>query len=307
MASFVTLNPNQKDEIIDALTSTTGSSGVASAINSLDVNGTGIASAISGLNVNGSGIASAISGLNVNGSGVASAITNLDVNGTGVASAINGLNIDNTGIISELQSFNTNILTQLQLLNANIELFNRNVDSVIWQQQNILGAKNLLKYPYYQSSATVNGITFTTNDMGVITANGTATSTANLILHTRGQGELNDFILNNGTYKINGCAQGGSQTTWYISYQYTNRNNQFAVLGNDFGNGDTDMIANGDYYSDDSVNLQVVVTIASGVTVNNLTFKPMVRLATINDDTFTPYTMTNQEITKYINSIQGGV
>ena len=251
MASFITLNPNQKDEIIDALTSTSGSSGVASAISNLDV--------------------------------------------------------DNTGIISELQSFNTNFLTQLQLLNSNIELFNKNVDSVIWQQQNILGAKNLLKYPYYQSNVTVNGITFTTDDNGIITANGTATSTANLLLHTRIQGELNDFKLANGRYLVNGCASGGASNKWFIGYQYTNKNNQFAVLAFDYGNGDAELILNGDYYSDDEVNIQVVVAIASGVTVNNLTFKPMIRLATINDDTFTPYAMTNQEITKYINSIQGGV
>ena len=265
MASFITLNPTQKDEIIDALTSTSGSSGVASAI------------------------------------------SNIDANGTGIASAISGIDINNTGIILALQTFNTNILAQLQLLNSNIELFNKNVDSVIWQQQNILGAKNLLKYPYYQANVTINGITFTTDDKGIITANGTATSQSNLVLHTREQGELNDFVLNNGEYKVNGCPSGGSPTTWQISYHYRTKDNQYKILATDFGNGDSNMSVDGDYYSDDSVNLLVVVTIANGVTVNNLTFKPMIRLATINDDTFTPYTMTNQEITKYINSIQGGV
>ena len=249
MASFITLNPAQKEEIIDALTSTSGSSGVASAISNLDVNG--------------------------------------------------------TGIISELQTFNTNFLAQLQLLNANIDLFNKNVDSVIWQQQNILGAKNLLKYPYYETSRTVGGVTFTINDDGSVSLSGTSDRVIFYVLHQRTQGEINDFILKNGTYIGSGCPSGGSPTTYLLQFQRT-VNGVASTIANDDGSGVT-FTLNGDDYSTQEVNMQVLITINSGINVDGLVFKPMIRLATINDDTFTPYTMTNQEITRYINSIQGGV
>ena len=250
MASFITLNPNQKDEIIDALTSTSGSSGVASAISNLDVNG--------------------------------------------------------TGIISELQTFNTNFLTQLQLLNANIELFNKNVDSVIWQQQNILGAKNLLKYPYfYTEQITYRGVTFTIKNDGSIETSGTATQNILYYLHVRNQGETNDFVLKNGSYIGSGCPSDGSATTYSFKFERT-FNGDAVNVGVDTGNG-VSFTLNGDDFSPNEVNLSVIIDIRQGVNTDGLIFKPMIRLATINDDTFTPYTMTNQEITRYINSIQGGV
>lgn len=253
MATFITLNPTQKDEIIDALTSTSGSSGVASAI------------------------------------------SNLDVNGTGVASAISGLDVDNTGIIA-----------QLQLLNTNIELFNKNVDSVIWQQQNILGAKNLLKYPYYYTTpTTLSGVTYTVNNDGTIETSGIATATNSYTLHTRFEGETNDFILKNGKYILSGCANGGSSSTFEMAVLNT-YNSAYRYLGRDYGNG-VEFTVNGDDFSSEQSNLQVQITVRNGTNMNGIIFKPMIRLATINDDTFTPYTMTNQEITKYINSIQGGV
>ena len=46
-----------------------------------------------------------------------------------------------------------------------------------------LGSKNLLPYPYYRTTATINGVTFTDNGDGSITINGTATSNAAFYLY----------------------------------------------------------------------------------------------------------------------------
>ena len=46
------------------------------------------------------------------------------------------------------------------------------------QTRAILGAHNLVPFPYFASSYTTNGITFTVNSDGTITANGTATALA---------------------------------------------------------------------------------------------------------------------------------
>ena len=47
-----------------------------------------------------------------------------------------------------------------------------------------LGSKNLLPYPYYRTTATIDGVTFTDNGDGSITINGTATSNAVYYLYT---------------------------------------------------------------------------------------------------------------------------
>ena len=133
--------------------------------------------------------------------------------------------------------------------------------------------KNLLRNN--ASSKTENGITFTVNADGTVSANGTASGAANIVL-TSGTGIFdfdNDTILSGSV--------GGFGNSVKIRFGLANP----AVNYDDFGNGVTiPRIA------DISTRYAYVqITIASGTTVNNVTFRPMIRLATETDSTFAPY------------------
>ena len=42
----------------------------------------------------------------------------------------------------------------------------------------------------------------------------------------------------------------------------------------------------------------VQIVVKNGASISNLTFKPMLRLASDPDDTYQPYAMTNRELTE---------
>ena len=149
---------------------------------------------------------------------------------------------------------------------------------------NVLGAKNLL--PNNAESLTYGGITFTVNSDGSVTANGTATELVLLFY-------VQKFKPNNGNYILSGGIRNGV-------FVFVNENNGTTFVRNvvSIGN-DTQFTLN---YSDYD-NLDCGVGIESGVTVNNETFYPMLRPASIQDDTYVPYSMTNREMTPYVQSI----
>lgn len=151
----------------------------------------------------------------------------------------------------------------------------------IADMNNVLGAKNLL--PNNATNQTVNGVTFTVNDDGSITANGTASANTGftIALDIDARGMI-----------LSGCPAGGSRSTY--SLQYTNYvDESFA----DEGNGITIPL------STNTGLWRVAIWITAQSIVNNLVFKPMIRPASITDDTYVPYSMTNREMTPYVQSI----
>lgn len=148
--------------------------------------------------------------------------------------------------------------------------------------------KNINSYPYFQTSpATSNGITFTVKDDGTIIANGTATADAYYTLHARGN-ELNQLLLPFGRYKGSGCPNLSGVS---IRYGLT-RNGEGVVLGEDRGNGVVFTINSGDDNFTDKVRMNMLIRIASGTTVTNLAFKPMLTLADVTNQTYEPYKAT---------------
>ncbi len=160
--------------------------------------------------------------------------------------------------------------------------------------ENYYGSKNLCIYPFTHTTRTVNGITFTDNGDGTVTATGTATD--NAIFQVSIRLESGELILPNGEYKVNGCPSGGSTNSYWMVMSRTSGG--VAVnYGNDTGNGMTATL-NGDDFSQDNVHFQIAIVIKSGYEITTpLVFKPMVRLATIKDGTFVPYAKTNRELT----------
>ena len=118
---------------------------------------------------------------------------------------------------------------------------------------------------------TVNGVTFTINtdsDDNVlgITANNKASSTAILILAENFSAFSADVILN-------GCPSGGSNSTYRVDYN--------GGTGADMGSSVT--ITAGTSFTN------ARIRIASGYSASNVKFYPMIRLATVTDTTFAPY------------------
>lgn len=124
-------------------------------------------------------------------------------------------------------------------------------------------SKNLIPYPYPVSSQTINGVTFTINEDGSITANGTAS----------GDDALFNFIpwkpsqlaIKKGTYyTLSGCPKGGSLATYRLSYSSDPGGQDM----HDIGDGVTRLC------TEDAEAYAIYVGIRNGATVNNLVFKP---------------------------------
>ena len=158
------------------------------------------------------------------------------------------------------------------------------------------GAKNLNSYPYYRpDSYTLNGLTFTVNADHSVTVSGTATANTTYEFHTR-LSDVRGLTLPNGRYIVNGCPSTGSMTTYRINCNRTS-GGQSVVYGSDTGSGLT-VELNGDDYSADSVRIGLYIYVNSGVTLDNVVFKPMIRLAEDTDSTYQPYAETNYQLTQ---------
>ena len=148
---------------------------------------------------------------------------------------------------------------------------------------NILGAKNLL--PNKATTQVVNGITYTVNEDGSITADGTATSDASLYL--AGVQSFGLYNLKKGQYILSDGNNGYSNEIYMQIHKYESPYTSY---------GGTRYGAKTFTLSED-VNVVVRIFIANGVTVSNLTFKPMLRPASIKDESYVPFVMTNKQLT----------
>lgn len=127
---------------------------------------------------------------------------------------------------------------------------------------------NLIPFPYYEGSHTDNGIEWTVNEDGTVTANGTATKTSEFTVTLRLGGD-NPFILPSGTYSISGCPMGGSGTTYSINVIKTSESTGgVEYVTREDGQGGTFTLE-----KETRIGLNFFVRI--GQTVENLTFKPM--------------------------------
>lgn len=114
---------------------------------------------------------------------------------------------------------------------------------------------------------TVSAVTFTVNDDGSVTANGTATADGFIKIYV---------TLTAGKYILSGCPSNGS-TARYSLELYCNSKWFY-----DYGNGLN-------FTLNEETSCSVAVLVRKGQTVNNLTFYPMIRKAEIADNTYEPY------------------
>ena len=151
--------------------------------------------------------------------------------------------------------------------------------------------KNLLKNAAV--SQTIRGMTFTVNKDGSVTANGTATATADISISTKSP------ILN-GDYTLTCCPAGGSADSYRaIARIYDSEDNPLTATLIDTGEG---LTVTG--FDDSYIN--VIIRISSGVTAENLTFRPMLRCAEITDDTYEPYKPSVEERLAALEAVIAG-
>ncbi|MBR4072985.1 MAG: hypothetical protein IKK24_03480 [Clostridia bacterium] len=129
--------------------------------------------------------------------------------------------------------------------------------------------KNLIPYPYKETTKTTNGITFNDNGDGTITVNGTATGTAIFSI-------VDNFVLPAGTrVTLSGCPQGGSQSSYFLYYY------SISVGGRtDVGNGLT--------YKSVGENTTFQFRIKEGVVADNWVIKPQLEIGTTKTE-YEPY------------------
>ena len=109
------------------------------------------------------------------------------------------------------------------------------------------------------TTQTINGVTFTVNKDGTVIVNGTATANAGMTF----EGDWAEYT--KGTYRLTGCPSGGSASTYRIIVWKEG----YVVNAVDIGNG-TKVTFDG------TTKYKTQIFIESGVTVNNLIFKPMI-------------------------------
>ena len=157
---------------------------------------------------------------------------------------------------------------------------------------NVLGAKNLVPYPYHTNSETINGITWTVNGDGSVTANGTATALS--IFDAINTEFYGNFSLDEGNYILSDDLTASDYNNAYvaITLQYSDGTVEYNHANTSIGKNEFSMPAKSQIK-----NFYLGLVIRSGATVSNLIFKPMIRLASDSDDTYQPYAMTNQQLT----------
>lgn len=119
--------------------------------------------------------------------------------------------------------------------------------------------RNLIPFPYSDGTTAINGVTFTVNDDGSVTANGTATSQVNFYFVSN---SILTFPI--GTVlSLSGCPSGGNDATFFlnlISSDYTE-----GIV--DKGNGGTFTTTKKAYY--------LYFRVEQGVTLTNVVIRPM--------------------------------
>ena len=162
------------------------------------------------------------------------------------------------------------------LVGADAKLAGVSSESALNSQTLGYQRKNLLKRT--DTSETKNGVTFTVNEDGSVTANGTATDgTASHYIGVK-------ITVPAGEYIMSGCPADGSTDTYRMSCYNTSWSNAI----HDYGGGIKIS------FTDDTVRM-FTISVAPGKQVENLTFYPMLRYAEITDNTYEPYKPSVEE------------
>lgn len=126
------------------------------------------------------------------------------------------------------------------------------------------------------NSVATSGVTTTINDDGTISTSGTTNRT---YINMKYQ-----FELVAGTYIVNGCPNEGSQNGYSSLVEYTQGGTSKSAF--DTGSGATFTID-----TDQTITFYPIrIGSTANINMNSLIFKPMIRLSSISDSSYEPYT-----------------
>lgn len=123
---------------------------------------------------------------------------------------------------------------------------------------------NQINYPYVNTTLTNNGITFTDNGDGTITANGTSTEVAWFWLWGSGA----KFKPPVGKHRAVGCPVNVGSNNYRIQYYVYNGSDEASEYYYDFGSGVTIDITEQSQY------ISMAIRIVNGYTADNVVFHP---------------------------------
>lgn len=153
--------------------------------------------------------------------------------------------------------------------------------------------ENLIPYPYYKTTVTVDGITWTDNGDGTVTANGTAERLTGFACRLReGLTDNIPLMLKPGTYTLSGCPEGGN-STYHIAVRQT-IDGVYGDIANDYGEGCV-------FSVNEQRQTEVKLIINAGVTINNVTFKPMIVRGDINQE-YQSYNLSRKKMREDIDN-----
>lgn len=136
------------------------------------------------------------------------------------------------------------------------------IDSIDYPQSK---SRNLIVYaPYFHTTQTTNGLTFTDNGDGSVTVNGTASAMTHFRM-SENTPESGLLYLVAGTYTLSGCPAGGSSTASYMLQAWDAENN--TKVADDTGNGATFTLS-------EATAVRVAIVVQSGTVMSGLVFKP---------------------------------
>lgn len=152
-------------------------------------------------------------------------------------------------------------------------------DRVIYAQD--VPSKNVL--PGIASTQTISGVTFTVNADGTISTSGTATAEVQFYRTL-----LADETISYNGMILSGCPDGGGTDTFWLGIQRAST--PWTWYARDYGDGAT--------IASESANANLMILVRSGQNMNGKVFRPMIRLASIEDAEYVPYSKTAVELTK---------
>jgi len=142
-----------------------------------------------------------------------------------------------------------------------------NINNVISVIDTQVKSKNIIYSPYFNVTGTVNGVTYTVNADGSITANGTATENAFFYM-------VQSYKIPAGTYTLSSINLTANNELRCAIYNTDNTLDRY--------------VYNGTFTINSEKLVYIYLVIAKGNTVNNVTYKPILELGTKATE-YTPF------------------
>lgn len=162
-----------------------------------------------------------------------------------------------------------------------------------------LQGQNLIPYPYDGTEWNTNGITWTVNDDGSVTANGTASKDAQYsLIYPYNLSTMKSLQLGNTYIISDGLTDEQHTNVGYMQLVRYDKNNP-----TNWKYGVSSMKGTEIYTANDENTLQygIRLIIRNGATANNITFKPMLEVGTMSHE-YQPTTLSNPTLKKEIGS-----